>query len=137
VRRVKQSGTAGAAGQAGISLIEVLIATMVLALAALIAFPTLLSFFDLSKMARDENIATHDLRSAAEDMMATPFANLTTTYVDGEPIPKYQHLHLWDQEIVVQYEDSTTDPLTVQLVATWRDSRGRSQQQQLQFTRTQ
>lgn len=118
-------------------MIEVLIATVVLALTALIAFPTLLSFFDLSKMAREDNIATHDMRSAVEDMMATPFANLTTTYVEGEAIPKYSDLHLSEERIVVEYDNPGTDPLSIRLVASWEDSKGRSQTDEFRFLRTQ
>jgi len=118
-------------------MIEVLVATVVLALAALIAFPSLLSFFDLSKMAREDNIATHDLRSAVEDMMATPFANLTTTYQDGQPIPKYSDLHLSQERIVVEYENPGTDPLSIRLVATWEDSKDRAQTCDFCFVRTQ
>ena len=116
---------------------ELLIATAVLAGAALIAFPTLLSFFDLSAMAREENIVTHDLRAAAEDIMATPFSSVTTAYVDGAPIPKYESLHLQGEEIVVQYDNPAADPLTISLVASWRDAKGRDRTQQLQFMRTQ
>ena len=46
-------------------------------------------------------------------------------------------LHLEDEQIVVQYDNPAADPLTIQLVATWSDARGRPQTQELQFMRTQ
>ena len=52
----------------GFSVIEATIATTFLAIAALIAFPTMISFFDLSKSAREENIAFFNLEAALEDL---------------------------------------------------------------------
>jgi hypothetical protein len=130
-RRARRSPTRG------ISLIEVLLATVVLATAALVAFPTLLSFFDLSSTAREENIATHDLRSAIEDLLATPFGDVVEFFPDGGAIAKYQDLHLADEQLVVTYADVDADPLEVTVTATWADHKGRPRQESYQFLRTQ
>ncbi len=121
----------------GFTFVEVCLATAVLATAALIAFPTMLSFFELSKTARDENIATHDLAAAAEDILSTAFVDLPATYVDGQAIPKYAGLHLPNQQIVVNYDDAAADPLVITLAASWTDHRGRARGETLRCLRTQ
>ncbi len=123
-------------GAEGFTLIEVIVAMVVLTGASLVAFPTLVSFFDLSSAAREENVATHDVQSALEDLMATPFGRITSDYPDGQAIPKYTNLHLTNQQIVVSYADPDADPLVITLVVSWNDHRGRARQEQLSFLRT-
>jgi len=125
-----------AKARAGFTFIEVVIATVVLAVAALVAFPTMLSFFELSDTAREENVATHDLMASIEDILCTPFANVTTTYPDGQAIPKYTRLHLRDESLVVRYDDPAADPLLVTVTATWSDQKGRPRQEIYRCVRT-
>ena len=120
----------------GFSLLEVLISTALLAVGSLVAFPTILSFFDLSQSSRDDNIATHDLRSAVEDVLATPFSVVETTYPDGQPIPKFDALHLRAQQITVNYENPGTDPLSIRVTATWQDHKGRPLQETFRCMKT-
>jgi len=124
-------------GSEGLTLVEVIVAVLLIATAALIAFPTLLSFFDLSQTARDQNIAHHDLQAAAEEILATPFSLVTKTYQDGQAIPKYTDRHLAAQRIVVNYPDPSRDPLEVQLTVAWNDAKGRAMQDSLRLLRTQ
>lgn len=121
---------------AGFTFIEVVIATVILAVAALVAFPTMLSFFELSDSAHEENVATHDLMAAVEDIHCTPFALVTTTYPDGGVIAKYTRLHLRDEQITVAYDDPAADPLIVSVTATWSDSKGRPRQETYRCVRT-
>lgn len=123
-------------GRRGFTLIEVLVATVVLAIVALVAFPTLLSFERLSDAAREENVATHDLAAAAEDLLATPFGALLADYPDGAAIPKYSASHLPGERIVVTYADPAGDPLLVTLVATWNDAQGRARTESHRCVRT-
>jgi prepilin-type N-terminal cleavage/methylation domain-containing protein len=109
----------------GLTLIEVLIATTVLSIAAVVAFPTMLSFVALSDAAREKNVATHDLTTALEDVAATPFDQVTKTYANGLAIPKFAALHLSKESIVVAYDDPAADPLIVTLTMTWNDAKGR------------
>jgi prepilin-type N-terminal cleavage/methylation domain-containing protein len=120
----------------GLTFIEILIATAVLAIAAVVAFPTMLSFVALSDSAREKNVATHDLMIAAEDLGSTPFAVVTTTYVNGQEIPKFRALHLPKESIVVSYVDPAADPLIITLTMTWNDSKGRRHQEVLRCAHT-
>ncbi len=120
----------------GFTFVEMIVAMAVLATGALIAFPTMLSFFDLSRTARDENIATHDLSSAAEDLIATPFSQIVVSYPDGQPIPKFTDLHLNEQRVLVSYDDVAADPLVITLSATWSDHRGRDRREVFRCLRT-
>jgi len=113
-----------------------MIATAVLAVGALVAFPTMLSFADLSDTAREENVATHDLMTAVEDVMSTPFSQITTTYKTGEPIPRFNALHLSQESIVVTYDDLAADPLIVTVTATWKDRKGHPAQETFRCVRT-
>ena len=121
----------------GFTLIEVVVAAMLITTASLVAFPTVLSFFDLSKTAKELNIATHDLQAATEDILATPFSQITSTYTDGQPIPKYRGLHLNQEVILISYADPLADPLEVTLEVQWLNFRGRLQNSQTRILRTQ
>jgi prepilin-type N-terminal cleavage/methylation domain-containing protein len=134
--RAGVEATASRKRVAGFTFIEVVIATVILAVAALVAFPTMLSFFELSDSAHEENVATHDLMAAVEDIHCTPFATITTAYPDGQLIPKYTRLHLRDEQISVQYENPAADPLIVAVTATWSDSKGRPRQETYRCVRT-
>jgi len=120
----------------GFTLVEVLIAATVLAISALVAFPTMLSFVALSDSARQKNVATHDLSTAMEDVMSTPFNQVTATYAPGAAIPKFDRLHLTGQRIVVAYADPAADPLVITLTATWTDSHGRPMRETRRCART-
>ena len=111
-------------------------AVAILAVVALVAFPTMLSFVALSDSARQENVATHDLMSAVEDVMSTPFSQVTTTYPQGQAIPKYQGLHLPNETILVNYVDPAADPLLVTLSMSYDDSKGRPWQGVFRCART-
>lgn len=127
---------AGRPRRGGFTLIEVMVATAMLSVAALVAFPTILSFIQLSDAARQEDLATQDLMAAVEDVVATPFSRLTTTYADGQEIPKYALLHLPQERIVVDYVDPNADPLHIAIVATWADAKGHPRQETFRCVRT-
>jgi prepilin-type N-terminal cleavage/methylation domain-containing protein len=120
----------------GFTLTEVLIAATVLAISALVAFPTMLSFVALSDAARQKNVVTHDLSTAMEDVLSTPFNQVTATYADGAAIPKFERLHLTGQRIVVGYADPAADPLVITLTESWTDSHGRPMRETRRCART-
>jgi prepilin-type N-terminal cleavage/methylation domain-containing protein len=120
----------------GLTLVEVMIALAILSVVSLVAFPTLLSFVDLSDTARSENVGTHDLMSAVEDVISTPFTQVTATYPQGQAIPKYQALHLQNESVVVTYDDPLADPLIVTLSLKYNDSKGRPWQGVFRCVRT-
>jgi len=120
----------------GLTFIEILLATTVLAIASLVAFPTLLSFADLSDGAREKNVATHDLMTAVEDLNATPFAQVTTTYPNDQLIPKFERLHLSNETITVHYDDPAADPLLATLTVSWNDRKGHFEQETFRCVHT-
>jgi prepilin-type N-terminal cleavage/methylation domain-containing protein len=120
----------------GLTLVEVMVALTILAVVGLVAFPTMLSFVDLSDSARQENVGTHDLMSAVEDVISTPFTQVTATYPQGQAIPKYQGLHLQNESVVVTYDDPLADPLIVTLSLSYKDSKGRPWQGVFRCVRT-
>jgi type II secretory pathway pseudopilin PulG len=82
---------------AGFALIEVLLATVMLAVGGLIVFPTMISYTSLSNAANEESLATFDMQAALEDLRAglrtvparEPWRNEVTvdpaTWVEGDP----------------------------------------------------
>jgi type II secretory pathway pseudopilin PulG len=54
----------------GFGLLEVLLATVMLAIGGLIVFPTIISYTSLSNAANEESLATFDMQSALEDLRA-------------------------------------------------------------------
>ena len=114
-------------GQNGITLIEVVIAAAVLTISSLIAYPTYLSYMDLSRQNIGENIALFDLETALEDLKATSFLEIKTTYPDNSEIVKFNDLHLSDERVTIHYLAATEDPLYIRLDVTWTDFQKNSQ----------
>ena len=105
----------------GITLLEVVIAAAVLTVCSLIAYPTYLSYMDLSRQNIEENIAIFDLETAFEDLKTTPFLDLKTLYPDGSNMVKFNDLHLQNERVTVNYLNSSEDPLYIRLEVSWRD----------------
>jgi hypothetical protein len=125
------------AARAQAHLVEVIVADDALVDTVVsVAFPTMLSFSDLSDAAREENVATHDLMTAVEDVMSTPFTQITSTYKAGAPIPRFDALHLGEESIVVTYDDPAADPLIITITASWRDRKGHPLQETFRCVRT-
>ena len=105
----------------GITLLEVVIAAAVLTVCSLIAYPTYLSYMDLSSQNIEENIAIFDLETAFEELKTTPFLDLKTLYPDGSNMVKFNYLHLQNERVTVNYLNSSEDPLYIRLEVSWRD----------------
>lgn len=102
-------------------MLEVVIAAAVLTICSLIAYPTYLSYMDLSRQNLEENIAIFDLETALEDLKTTPFMDLKTLYPHGSFISKFNDLHLQEERVSVYYLDTLNDPLSIRLEVSWKD----------------
>lgn len=116
----------------GLTLIELMIVSFVLAVtigALLVVFANALNQIVLSK---ELSIATDDLRDVMETLKATPFANLVTQYPNGSSISAgvIGGFILTNEVITVNYPNGiNVDPLEVSVTVTWlsKDKRTRTQ----------
>jgi len=117
----------------GMTLVEVLVATLVftMALGALLSsILTILYFIDISKA---QTIAITDLRNVMERIRATPFANTVSSFpdniADGPLGNPYQTIvggyTLNNEHIRATYANTHSDPLEIKVTLTWQDKRGR------------
>jgi prepilin-type N-terminal cleavage/methylation domain-containing protein len=118
----------------GMTLVEVLIAAMVLSMAAGAILSSMNAVLEIIDAARDRTQATSDLRTMLERVKATPFDNLIARFpngtVDNSGNDTYSGIVgsyvLTNQHIVVTYPDPNAEPLEVSVVLSWQDKRGRS-----------
>ena len=78
----------------GTSLIEVIIAMTVLAIALIAFLGLIFSANSLSAASREGSIASYDLQSAVEDTFAVPYDDFRTRYPDGYTFPATVYNHL-------------------------------------------
>ncbi len=117
----------------GMTLVEVLVATLILALAVGGLVQGLIAIMETIDLARDQSQATTDLRSMLERIRATPFDFLTTQFPDSivngpvsSPYTGIVGTYMLRQEnITVTYANATTDPLEINVALAWQDKRSR------------
>ncbi len=127
----------GRAKNRGMSLVEVLIATIILVAAAVAILQAYLTAAYLSQLSRDKSLALNDLKSMAESIRATPYNNILTDFPDGTQdgpaanqyvaiVSTVDDGYLLDNEhIVVQYINTAADPLEIIITVNWDDMRSR------------
>ncbi len=118
--------------EGGFTLLEVMLAAMMLTVGALIAFPTLVSLMRLSRLSNEVNIAMFDLEEAIEDMHSVPFQNLAEEYWPGEDelteasptrvvvLPEFADRHLQEQQVQLTFTRVNDLLVTVEAICTWR-----------------
>jgi prepilin-type N-terminal cleavage/methylation domain-containing protein len=124
----------------GFSLLELMFALSILAVAIGAAFSGQLSSSTLLKTSAETRIAVHDLRNAAEAILATPTPEDLplpgSPFQAGQPVAAFENLHLRDQRLVVTYPNyasgAVPDTLQVLLTMTWTDADGTPRLQDLQ-----
>ncbi len=117
----------------GTTLVEVLAATLILALALGGLIQGLITIMETIDLARDQSQTTTDLRSMLERIRATPFDYLTTRFPNGVvngpvslPYTGIVGTYVLPQEnITVAYANATADPLEINVALAWQDKRGR------------
>ena len=130
--------------RAGISMVEVMLAIVVLLVAATAAFSSQMTSMRLMKQSRQQGLALADLQACMEAVRMTPIDELPVTgsaFAQGQEVSAYSDLHLQDQRLVVTYDDYVLggpipDPLVVNLRVTWTDDRGGARFMELQTVRT-
>jgi prepilin-type N-terminal cleavage/methylation domain-containing protein len=129
--------------RAGFTLVELMIAIVVLLVAVLGTFTSQLKARDLIRTSRETQIAMADLQSAMERILLRPVDQIpiaTSLYAHDQSIAAYEDLHLPDQRIVATYPGYTggdvPDPLPIVLTMTWSDAQGRPRAETLRSMKT-
>jgi prepilin-type N-terminal cleavage/methylation domain-containing protein len=129
--------------RAGFTLIELMIAIIVLLVAVLATFTSQLRSRELLQTARETGTATADLQSAMERILARPVDDIpipTSAFADDQPIADYANLHLANEVVVADYPGyaggAVPDPLPIVLTVTWTDPRGRPRTKTLRSMKT-
>lgn len=129
--------------RAGLCLIEVMVAIVVLLIATSAAFMSQLTSMRMVDQSREIGVAMSDLEAAMDRVRTSSIDSLAvpgSTYEHDENIDQYDDLHLRGQRIVVSYPeyvvgDDLPNPLRIVLTATWTDRRGGTRRETLQTAR--
>lgn len=145
LRRTKQGVGCGprARHQAGLSLIEVMVAIVVLLIASSAAFMSQLTSMRMVNQSRDVSMAISDMEACMDRVRMSPVDELAVAgspYEHGQSVVQYEDLHLRDERIVVTYPGYVPggplpDPLQVVVAATWTPNRGGQIRQVLRTVR--
>ena len=126
--------------RAGFSLIELMIAVVLLSIGVLSAFYGQISSLNLLRAARERNTAMSDLESCMEAILSEPLEDIPTDFPAGVSVPDFDGLNLDAQQLVPTYPGfaggPVPEPLEILLTATWNDWRGRPQTIRLASMRT-
>ena len=116
----------------GFSLVEVMVAAMLLVVGFLGIFSTFHSCAVLRETANETNRAMFELQAVVEYIFSRPFDEVTTILPDGAPatVPgltdgsPHGGLELADKDIVVTYDDPAADPLHFTVTICWTSRLG-------------
>ena len=127
----------------GMTLIEILIATLIFTVAVGALLSSLTSVLYLIDLAKGQTVASSDLRNMMEEIRVTPFVNILSEFpdsvVDG-PNNSYQSIvggyNLDNEHITATYTDVNSDPLEIRVNLSWQDRRGRNHNTSLSTFKT-
>jgi len=129
-----------ARARAGFSLLELMIAVVLLTLGVLSAFYGQVSSLNLLRAARERNTAMSDLEACMETILSEPLASIPVNFPADVSVPAFDGLNLTAQQLVPTYPGfaggPVPEPLEIRLTATWNDWRGRPQAIRLASVRT-
>jgi hypothetical protein len=108
-------------GDAGLSLVEIMLALTILTVVMVMLFGSFLSGHVLSRVNKDKHRALMDTTALMEQMAMIPIGNLGTTFPHATDIPEFNDLHIPNQRVQVQYANGNPNarPLEFQVVSTW------------------
>jgi len=118
----------------GMTLFEILVATLVFVMALGALLSSLTGVLYLISQAKDETMAVSDLKNIAERIRATSFNNVPTSFPngtqDGPAFNSYPVIvggyTLDSEHITVTYPNAGADPLEIRITATWQGRYGRA-----------
>ena len=124
MRKIKRAGN-----QAGFTLIELMIALFITALAIMGYISTNGIIQKNSETAFERSVATQDAHRVIEQMRNAAQSgifpgNVTGTYSNGGTVAGFTNLT--GETITVTYADTTTDPLDATITVTWTSTTGRA-----------
>lgn len=117
----------------GFTLVEMMIAITVLAVAVLSTFITQISSHNLMRTSRETNVAMADAEAAMDRLLLLPVDEIPiagSPFAAGQPVAAFTNLHLDNETIVPTYPGyagvgAIPDPLQIVLTVTWNDYAGR------------
>jgi type II secretory pathway pseudopilin PulG len=111
--------------RAGLTLLEVTLATSVLLLSLASAISSQLAALSLMRTSRENDSATAELSAAMEEVTGQSLDNVLANFPAAQPMASYTDRMLRDERIVATYPAGAVDPLTIVLTLTWTDWAGR------------
>lgn len=142
MQHVRGQRQRAAGARAGFSMLELMIAVLLLAVGVLSAFHGQMTSLNLLRSARERNTAMSDLEACMETILAEPLGEIPVQFPGGTPVAAYEDLHLTGQQLVPTYPGfagggaAVPEPLEIVLTASWNDWRGRRQTIRLASVRT-
>ena len=115
--------------QAGLSMVEVMIALGVLMVAVLGAFSSQAASSNLIRISRETDLAMADLQACMEQVLTLNTDDLPiegSLFEEGQPVALYEGLNLEGESVVTTYPgylagQTVPDPLEIVLTLTWKD----------------
>jgi hypothetical protein len=97
---------------AGLSLVEIMLAMTILTVVMVMLFGTMLSSQALSRVNKS---------ALMEQISILPIANIGATFPNATDIPEFTDLHVANQRVRVVYANNNPDarPLQFQVISTW------------------
>lgn len=115
------------------TIIELMITITILVVVWGGAMSSQMAASDLVMTGRETGIASADLQSCMERVLALPHQEIPiagSEFAAGQPIERYEGLHLGGQRMVATYPDyvpgqQVPDPLAIVITLNWNDFEGR------------
>ena len=114
-------------GQSGLTLVELVFAIMLLAIAGVTLLGAYQVSHQLAEVAQQTRIAVNDLKTMMEHVKSTPFASLTTSFPNGVPNGPGGNAYstllggygMAGEQITVAYPNPAANPLEVIVTVSW------------------